>query len=150
MISTVQTGMAAAGPNAVLRGLIWVQGETDALALADSAWYYPHFQKFVEGMRAQFSQWTANLPIIMAVMSTTNRGLQFPFIGNVREAQAFINPNTPFIARVDMENFEFFSQDMGWGPQWTHLSKNGSCAMGTEMAKEWVASGFQNLLQSAV
>ena len=84
MISTVQTGMKAAGPSAILRGLLWVQGETDGLNMMASAWYYPHFETFVNTMRAQFAQFTYNLPIISATMAASHRGLQFPFIGSVR------------------------------------------------------------------
>lgn len=43
------------------------------------------------------------------------------------------------------QGLDFFSQDMGWGPQWTHLSKTGQCQLGYNMSQAWVRSGLQGL-----
>lgn len=149
MVNTTRAAMAAAPPGAVIRGLVWVQGESDGLDAHDAGYYWPNFQKFLHSMRDDFEQWSPiypdqqELPIVMAIMSTTNRQKQYPFISYVREAQNFTAYNNASIASVDMENFEFYFQDMGWGPQWTHLSKNGECAMGTAMAQAWVSANFR-------
>lgn len=46
--------------------------------------------------------------------------------------------------RSPAQGLEFFYQDMGFGPQWTHLTKKGACDLGTNMAQAWAASGLQS------
>ena len=44
MMTAVRAGMAAAGPNARLRGVIWVQGEKDGAYSSSSTAYYANLQ----------------------------------------------------------------------------------------------------------
>ena len=149
MVSMVKEAMAAAPTNGVIRGLVWVQGESDGMNFFDAGNYWPNYQKFVISMRRDVAQWSPvypdqeQLPIVLAVMSVTNRQRQFPYIDYVREALNYTAYHNTSFTSVDMEDFEFFSQDMGWGPQWTHMSKKGECAMGTAMAQAWVKAKFR-------
>jgi len=60
----------------------------------------------------------------------------------VRDAQLSVANSTENVLTVDMADFEFYAQDMGYGKQWTHLTKRGECDMGTAMASAWLASGL--------
>mmetsp|Transcript_35497 Transcript_35497/g.78751 ORF Transcript_35497/g.78751 Transcript_35497/m.78751 type:complete len:148 (+) Transcript_35497:1-444(+) len=144
MIDTIKTGMAAAGHNSRLRGIVWVQGEgdaTDGAGFSNAMNYYNNFKLFVSRTRQELSQYHTQLPIITAVMATKKRSFQFPYIAFIRTAQDGID--IPDVVKVDMEGLEFFDQDMGWGPQWTHLSKKGTCALGVNLANAWMESGLQ-------
>ena len=139
MIQTVQLAMGSLNKsdNAVLRGLIWVQGETDATDQRAS-YYWPNLQNMMLTTRVMLSSFNPLLPVIMAIQSAKNRVNQFPFISFVRDAQSYTaNHNDSFIS-VDMEDFEFYFQDYGRGPSWTHLTKRGECKMGQAMAQSWI------------
>ena len=71
-----------------------MQGESDggpgAIDMSNSAVNYgTNFQQFVSNVRADLSQYMGStpLPIVMAVMSATNRAQVFPYITTVRQQQ---------------------------------------------------------------
>jgi len=51
------------------------------------------------------------------------------------EYDQYIHPPT--------QGLDFNFQDMGWGPQWTHLSKLGQCQLGYNMSQAWAKAGLQ-------
>ena len=151
MVNAVKRAMDAAGSNARLRGVIWVQGENDAVSSYLANQYYANFEDFVLKLRGEMSQYAqvgspANLPILMGVMSSTGRTAMCPYISTVRTAQLKVNPKLPAILRVDMADYEMFYAYCGgipacmpasYNPQLIHLTKNGQCAMGMAMAQTY-------------
>eukprot|EP00955_Chlamydomonas_euryale_P028971 305608-Chlamydomonas_euryale.AAC.4 len=159
MTDGVAHALAAAGPGARVRGLLWVQGESDALSESDAKTYRTRLVAFLASLRARLAAYHSALPVVMAVMSTARRADQFPYIQQVgacqrqawdlrgrgrgvRDAQLSVANSTENVLTVDMADFEFYAQDMGYGKQWTHLTKRGECDMGTAMASAWLASGL--------
>lgn len=149
MVEAAKRAMATAGPNARLRGMLWVQGETDASDPYTPLDYNREFDKFLVWTRDLLRPYHPNLPVVMAVMSTTNRVLAFPGIEELRRQQA--SYNTTNLLKVDMQDYEFYSQ---WVPNFSdptksirgqdvHLTKNGSCHMGGDMAYVYAQSGMQ-------
>lgn len=93
MAQTVVRAMRAAGPNARLRGMLWVQGESDANNDWNAAAYGARFAAFLAAVRQDFAPYMSyagapagGLPVVMAVMSTWKRADIFPYIQEVRGA----------------------------------------------------------------
>lgn len=80
-----------------------LQGETDGMNYDGAGPYYLNLQKFVWALRNFTLPYHSRLPIVTALMATQNRDLQYPYIGWIREAQQYPNPDTPDIVKVDME-----------------------------------------------
>ena len=153
MAAAVKSAMSQAGPNARLRGVIWVQGENDAVSSYLANQYYANFQDFVLSLRAEMAQYPqltppSSLPIIMGVMSVTSRQAMCPYISTIRSAQLKANPLIDPILKVDMADYEMFYSYCGSiracmpasrNPQLIHLTKNGQCTMGNAMAQQYWA-----------
>ncbi|KXZ54659.1 hypothetical protein GPECTOR_4g725 [Gonium pectorale] len=149
MISAVGRAMAAAGPHAKLRGMIWVQGESDSGNGWNAGQYGSRFGAFLTSVRSDLAQYNRQLPVIMAVMSTRLRDEVFPAIATVRQQQmAFTAPG---VFKVDMQNYTFYKQVIRdvynpsivfWDKE-VHLTQDGQCDMGADMAALYAASGLQ-------
>ncbi|PNW81137.1 hypothetical protein CHLRE_07g344000v5 [Chlamydomonas reinhardtii] len=156
MAQTVVRAMRAAGPNARLRGMLWVQGESDANNDWNAAAYGARFAAFLAAVRQDFAPYMSyagapagGLPVVMAVMSTWKRADIFPYIQEVRDQQLSFNGTN--VLKVDMANYGFYLQSMRnpyqpdqvWWDQAIHLTQQGACDMGGDMAAAWAASGLQ-------
>ncbi|KAG2492021.1 hypothetical protein HYH03_009750 [Edaphochlamys debaryana] len=151
MVNAVNRAVKAAGPKSRLRGMIWVQGESDSGGPDVAGIYGQRMDTFFRDARAAFAPYYGgpNLPIVMAVMSVSQRTGLFPFIRMVREAQeAYSAPN---LFKVDMERYTFYSQNfqdlydptiIHWS-QNLHLTQRGACEMGRDMAAAYAYSGLQ-------
>mmetsp|Transcript_6239 Transcript_6239/g.13664 ORF Transcript_6239/g.13664 Transcript_6239/m.13664 type:complete len:264 (-) Transcript_6239:416-1207(-) len=156
MIARVHAAMAAA-PEAVLRGMIWVQGESDALPEEPAPGktrkagklvalqYGSNFTEFLGSARADLSKYHAELPCIMAVMSTKQREAKMPYIDIVRQQQMELD--IPGVFKVDMQGFEFYPQQPGG--DLIHLSKSGVSALGTAMAYCYSASTWKQAVSKS-
>lgn len=161
MVNAVQNAMAQAGPNARLRGVIWVQGENDGVTSYYANQYYANFQDFVLKLRAEMAQYPqltppSSLPIIMGVMSVASRQALSPYISIIRTAQLKDNPLINPILKVDMADYEMYFAYCGGiaacspashNPQLIHLTKNGQCAMGGAMAQVYWANTIYSSLK---
>lgn len=78
-----------------------LQGESDAYQLSTATTYQRNFRTFVQSLRQAVQPCSVQLPIITAVMSTTNRVSNISFI--VRQQQLANDPLLPGIFKVDME-----------------------------------------------
>jgi hypothetical protein len=108
----------------------------------DASNYGPRLSAFIDALRSEFRPYHEALPVVMALMSTDERGQQYPYIYQVRRAQNGVADETPGVVTVDMGGYEHYHQDMGFGRQWSHLTKAGQCGMGAGMADAWMASGL--------
>ncbi|GFR45825.1 hypothetical protein Agub_g7182 [Astrephomene gubernaculifera] len=120
-----------------LRGMIWIQGESDAqerVGPGPSEAYGSNLTAFLTAVRRDLSSYHAQLPILLGVMSVRKRE-NFPYIAAVRQAQ--LGLTLPGVVRVDMAGFEFFEQNGGYH---IHLTKDGACALGAAMAHAYYAS----------
>ncbi|KAL6756885.1 SGNH hydrolase-type esterase domain-containing protein [Haematococcus lacustris] len=149
MINATRAAMAAAGPNARLRGMLWVQGESDALHPAGgyyiAAAYAQNMRNFMARARQDLAPFHPKLPVIMAMQAVTNRDTIFPWIWILRFQQEELMADAsqqPLLA-VDMEGLSFFYQVIGGSPpQWVHLSHLGVCQLGRAMAARYITSGL--------
>ncbi|KAG1679260.1 hypothetical protein FOA52_009290 [Chlamydomonas sp. UWO 241] len=168
LTALVPRAMEAAGPNARLRGMLWVQGETDAQDDPDARpparrkdWaalgYGHNLYTLVEIVRNATRAYDPCLPIIIGVIQTEGRERVFPHIQVVRQAQLDFSAHQ--ILKIDMaeKNYEMFEQNTtaAWG--WTgtipegadvqlvHLTKKAQCEFGSDMADlyldKWGADG---------
>lgn len=132
MVKQTRKAMAAAPKKARLRGMIWVQGESDAMVdEATAAAYGANFEDFVHQARSDLSGEDGELTVILAVMSVTRREVMFPYIQTVRNQQLFVR--LPDVVKVDMEGWDYIT-DRDHGDQWIHLTKRGECGLGILMA----------------
>ncbi|KAG2488282.1 hypothetical protein HYH03_013132 [Edaphochlamys debaryana] len=140
MIARTKAALAAPLPGGGacrLRGMIWVQGESDAeerWGPGPSEAYGAHLGAFVAAVRRDLAGHHTQLPILMAVMAVRKREC-FPFLPAVRAAQ--LACSAPGLVRVDMAGFEFFEE---YGPYHVHLTKDGAAAMGCAMGHAYYAS----------
>jgi hypothetical protein len=147
LISQVHLAMAHAGPHATLRGMVWVQGEGDATIVAGrthAAMYGVNMERLVNTVRAELSAYHPQLPVVMAVQSTTGRDKVLPFIDLVRRHQQVLE--MPGLLKVDMEGLEMLPVDFtemygsDVGVQRLHVTKRAMCTFGEAMAGVYLAA----------
>lgn len=90
-----------------------LQGEEDAKVQASADAYASNFKTFLSSLRSDLQDLHPRLPVLMGVMSVTNRDIIFPYIRTVRQAQLALvsDPATPGIIPVDLE---VGVQHFGW------------------------------------
>lgn len=65
-ITQTLAALTAAGPSARLRAILWVQGESDALAGMTATDYRTHLEYLIDGLRARLS--APNVPFVIGAM----------------------------------------------------------------------------------
>ncbi|PNH04965.1 hypothetical protein TSOC_008823 [Tetrabaena socialis] len=149
MMTTVARAMAAAGPSARLRGMVWVQGESDTGNDWTAGSYRERFSTFLATLRADLSPHHPQLPVVLSIMSARQRVSIFPYIELVRSQQAAINDAA--VLKVDQQDYAFYLSSMAdpynpsrvWWDQAIHMTQDGQCDMGADMAAAYAASGMQ-------
>jgi hypothetical protein len=129
-----------------LSGVIWVQGESDAVrgtfddrGKTKADLYLENLEIFIKTIREDLSEFHKCLPIIMGVLSPKQSSLKLPFIAAIRAQQ--LQLTMPAVIKVDMDTAEFYEQS----GITLHLSKRGQSMFGSEMAKSYMSS-LGNLL----
>ncbi|KAJ9529285.1 hypothetical protein QJQ45_007967 [Haematococcus lacustris] len=149
MVNGTWAAMRAAGPAARLRGMLWVQGESDAYYPQDivaAANYAANLRNFLAAVRKEFASLHPRLPVVVARQAVVNRDTLFPWIRIVRDQQDEVlrDPTQQPLPAVDMEGLEFFNATLpGVIPQWIHLSHLGVCQLGRSMVASYQQSGQQ-------
>lgn len=87
-IAQTLAALAAAGSNARLAAILWVQGESDALAGATAAAYRTDLEYLIDGLRARLS--APNLPFVIGSMLP-----EFTAVNATRQAIAAVHAATP-------------------------------------------------------
>lgn len=139
MINTVHRAMQAepARPKR-LRGIIWVQGESDALEFATSVNYGMNLWNLIHQARAALSRYHPSLPWIITKMAVHGRTKLLPYIESVRAGQEAMAFGIPNIVMVDMEGMDFYLQYYSGGMHPLHLSKRGACELGRAIGEAWI------------
>ena len=78
LIELTRAAMAAAGPHARLRGLLFIEGEGTALLMNNqpnliAPFWTNDFTAFVNGLRSDLAEFNPHLPVIMAVQRVADR-----------------------------------------------------------------------------
>jgi len=125
-----------------LRGIIWVQGESDALEFSTSANYGMNLWNLIHESRNALRAYHPALPWVVTKMAVQGRARLLPFIESVRAGQEAMAWGIPNIVMVDMEGMEFYMQYYSGGMHPLHLSKRGACQLGRAMGEAWVHSNL--------
>ncbi|WP_193211401.1 LamG-like jellyroll fold domain-containing protein [Luteolibacter marinus] len=138
---TVTAGLAAlasAHPGAVidLQGMVWMQGESDAVA-AYAGSYQANLTTFIADVRATYG---SGLPFVIARLSSGQTNLNATYLGQVRAAQDAVAAADPRTSILDTDGF-------GLGGDNLHFDASGQQSMGLGFATqaaylEWVIDTF--------
>lgn len=85
------------------RAMLWIQGETDAAATADSEAYYNNAMKVFASIRTSLRE--PNLPIIIIKLND-DIDRATATLNNVRAAQELLATNDPYTWIVDIDDFD--------------------------------------------
>ncbi|KAJ9534661.1 hypothetical protein QJQ45_002925 [Haematococcus lacustris] len=161
MINQTRRAMAAAAPNARLRGMLMMLGEGDAMTIYNwnSAWnpqgvmwsysFNSLMTRLITTARARLAQYHPLMPVAISLQAVTGRDRVYPYISVIREqTQAMQLPN---LVKADMEGCAMYDVDFssfngylgiyGWvGQQAIHLSRAGQCCMAQRFADAYLAA----------
>ena len=132
----------AANPSARLRGILWVQGESDALDMRMAAAYGMNLWNLINATRIALRTYNPNLHWIIAKQAMDGRTGLLPYIESVRIGQEAMRWGLKNITLVDMEDKEFFKQLYNGGLHPLHLTKKGACDLGKDMAESYIKSSL--------
>ncbi|GAX78232.1 hypothetical protein CEUSTIGMA_g5674.t1 [Chlamydomonas eustigma] len=147
-IKMTEAAMAAAGPNAKLRGILFIEGEGTAMPMYNdpypiAATWSSNFTTMVQGLRKDLAMYNPNLAVLLGVQRIDNRDRVYPLIGLVKQQQqAIVLPN---LMKSQMEDKQMYPVDFTeiYGPQvgvqQIHFTKWGACDMGWDMAAQYSA-----------
>jgi len=148
IVGVTKQAMAKAPAGAVLRGLVFMEGEGSALAKNNRLSTYlsfgwdSDFGRMMLGLRADLAALNPLLPVVLAVQRIAGRDRVFPFIAQVKQRQegmALAN-----MLRATMEEHEMYLQDFTemFGPevgkQAIHFTKTGTCDVGKALAQAYI------------
>ena len=153
ILMNTRAAMAAAGPTARLRGLLFMEGEGSAMAQYNTpvniaSLWTSDFMAMVNGLRTDLAEFNPGLPVVLAVQRVANRSRVYPLIGQIKAQQE--NLTMPNLLKARMEDHQMFSVNFSdiYGPyvgmQAIHFTKQGSCNMGVDFAWQYI-TGFKNL-----
>lgn len=153
IVMNTQAAMAAAGPTARLRGLLFMEGEGSAMTQYNTpiniaSLWQSDFVAMVNGLRTDLAEFNPSLPVILAIQRVANRSRVYPLLGEIKAQQE--NVTMPNLLKARMEDHQMFSVDFSqsYGPevgmQAIHFTKRGSCDMGIDFAWQYI-TGFKNL-----
>ncbi len=138
---TVTAGLAAlaaAYPAATLdlQGLVWLQGESDAVAAYASS-YQDNLTAFIADLRATYG---ADLPITIARLSSGQTNLTTSYLNQVRAAQ-------DAVAAADPRSGIIFTDSYGLNSDYLHFNTAGQQAIGSGFAEnlayyQWMVTTF--------
>ena len=148
------------GDKANLKGMIWIQGESDGGPDWESygmnppqpdqgkqaKQYASNLEALVKNVRKDFKNYNACLPVIVVKMALNGRREYWPNLNIVRQAQIDFPKTHANIISSEMEGKEFFPQDYSWAVQYVqkgttnlvHLTKKGAIDIGVEMANDYI------------
>ena len=138
--SAVTQGMAALaqqnpGRTIILRGMIWMQGETDAFTTAPSNAYQVNLAAFIADFRLTYG---SNVPFVIGKLSTAQTLINTTNLGIVRNAQEAVKAATPNSAIVNTDTFGILSDNI-------HFNAAGQQSLGYGFA-----TAMQGLLSNPV
>jgi hypothetical protein len=132
--------LRALGKTPEIVGLIWMQGEADALDRAHAEAYADNLAAFVARVRVDFE--VENLPVVVGLVSTAP---EWPFHDTVRGAQSRTADALPQIEPVETSDL---MRDFGHGDQY-HYATEGQRMLGERFAQAWERATPANYDQAA-
>lgn len=122
--NTVNAGLLALatsnpGDTFVLSGMIWMQGESDAVA-THSANYETNLTNFINDIRATFEE---ELPFVIGQLSSGQTNLNATYLNTVRTAQANVAAADSLTALLDTSSYSLANDNL-------HFDAAGQIAMG--------------------
>lgn len=128
--SIVSSGLAKLqaenpGDTIVISGMIWMQGESDAVA-AYSSLYQANLTNFLADVRATYG---ASLPIVIGQLSVNQTNLNATYLNTVRNAQSAVAAANPLNGLVVTDTFALDGDNL-------HFNRPGQVALGYAFATE--------------
>jgi hypothetical protein len=124
--------LAAAHPGDTvnLRGMIWMQGESDAVPIRSER-YGANLTAFIADLRARYG---VELRFVIGELSVNQTALSLPLLGDVREGQEAVAAADPLTGLINTDDFSLKIDRL-------HFDTYGQLDMGAAFAAE-----MQNLL----
>ncbi len=122
LLNAVNSAMAelSVGYDARLTGMIWMQGESDALDLGKANAYETNLRNFIQSVREDLG--TANLPFVIGQISDAPA---WTYGSIVKQAQANVGASVPFALTIPTNDLSLFSN---------HYDAAGQMALGYRFA----------------
>ena len=124
-LSEARARLEGLGIEYVIRGMLWMQGESDAMQEAMAASYLNNFLDFATAVRTATG--VANLPIVMARIRATMPA-PFPYALQVRMAQETAATMDPNVHVIDTDSLTFHGDDV-------HYDTAGQLELGARFAQ---------------
>ncbi|KAH7523671.1 hypothetical protein FEM48_Zijuj06G0036600 [Ziziphus jujuba var. spinosa] len=121
MVRRARTSLVGGGR---IRGLLWMQGESDTNTLPDAEAYKPKLEKFFNDVR--FDMMSPMLPIVQVAIASA----EGPYIDVIRKAQ--LGLYLPNVVTVDPKIFAVIQPDK------LHLTPQSQVKLGTMMADAYM------------
>jgi hypothetical protein len=121
----MMTKAQKSAPDAVLKGVLWMQGESDAQYLELSDNYKTNLKKIINGLRTEFNNKT--LPFLIGKIQAKN----FKFLATVWKAQEETAKEVPNTCWVNTDSVEL-------NPDVLHFSSKGQIDLGRIFAEEFL------------
>ena len=132
--------LRALGKTPEIVGLIWMQGEADALDRDHAEAYAENLAAFVSRVRADLE--VENLPVVVGLVSTAP---EWPFHDTVRGAQS---RTADAVAQVEPVETSDLIRDFAHGDQY-HYATEGQRMLGERFAQAWERATPANFDQAA-
>lgn len=116
-----------ASPDATLKCVFWMQGESDATKKELSEKYKNNLKKLIKGVRSEVA--VENLPFFIGKIQAK----KFTFLDNVVKAQEEVAKEVPHTFFVNTDGLELNSDDL-------HFSVKGQLDLGKLFAEEYLKS----------
>jgi hypothetical protein len=126
-ITNIDTSLAslAGGNTIVIQGMIWMQGESDAVG-GYSEQYGANLAAFIADMRLHYG---AELRFVIGELSVNQTTLSMPLRGDVREGQEAVAAADPLTGLISTDGFSLKVDNL-------HFDTNGQLDMGAAFGME--------------
>ncbi len=125
-MSEVDLAHALSGEELEIAGMLWMQGESDALVEGPSEVYYENFKEFIETVRHDLGE--PDLPFVFGRIS---QAAVWSHQENVRAAQAQAERDIPFVRMVSTDDLPFNDDRI-------HYNSQGLVTLGERFAEAFL------------
>ena len=109
-----------------IAGMLWMQGESDALVVGPSEVYYENFKEFIETVRHDLGE--PDLPFVFGRIS---QAAVWRYQESVRAAQAQAEQDIPFVRMVSTDDLPFNADQI-------HYNSQGLVTLGERFAEAFL------------
>ena len=132
-VDTALANLVASGKSPVISGMIWMQGESDAMEHAYATEYQSNLTNFITQVRSDFS--TPQLPFVIGRINTSAYWGTPADNALVRDAQVEVANQMANVSWINTDDIPTWKP--GENPSDDHYSSQGQLILGTRFAYEF-------------